>query len=367
MKLKKFGVILCIFLITFVAPVTGNESINSENYNLSIVVGPYPQNPKIDSISILWTTSSATTDNSVYYGLTPSCENVVYNNISSNFHEIELEGLSPSTKYYYKVISETLESDVYFFYTTFEEDEFIRFIAFGDSRGVWDNWVNAGFVASAIEKENPFFVIHTGDIVNDGKVLSEWIDYFSISKFVHNSTLFPSLGNHENYGDPYFKYFILPNNEYWYSFDSGPVHFICLDSNFRNSLRLSQLFWLINDLRSNTKPFTIVYFHYPPYSSGNHGSTYILRFLWGFIFEYFKVDIVFNGHDHCYERGKVESVNYILTGGGGAPPYNVGESWWTIHSEKTYHYCVVTVNSDELIFEAKKPDGTIFDFFSIIK
>jgi len=89
--------------------------------------------------------------------------------------------------------------------------------------------------------------------------------------------------------------------------------------------------------------------------------------IWGIAFEFFNVDIVFNGHDHCYERGKVGSVNYIVTGGGGAPPYDVGKSWWTIYSEKTYHYCLVTANQEELYFEAKKPDGTIIDSFSIQK
>ena len=367
MKLKKIGVILSIFLITFIVPVIGHESTDLTNYNLSIVVGPYPQSPDIDSIIIVWTTSSPTSVNSVHFGLTPVCENIVYNNVTNDFHEIELNGLVPSTKYYYKVISDYIESDIYSFYTKFEEDEQIRFIAYGDTRGVWDNWINAGIVADAMEKENPFFILHTGDIVNDGKVPSQWIDFLTISNFIHNSTLFPSLGNHERYGEDYFKYFLLPNNEYWYSFDSGPVHFVCLDSNFRNSLRLSQLFWLIKDLRLNTRPFTIAYFHYPPYSSGNHGSTYILRFLWGFIFEHFNVDIVFNGHDHCYERGKVKSVNYIVAGGGGAPPYDVGENWWTIYSEKTFHYCLITVNQEELTFEAKKTDGTIFDSFSINK
>ena len=367
MKLKKIGVIFSIFLITFTIPVIGNEYTDFTNKNLSNIVGPYPQSPDIDSIIIIWMTSIATSNNSVHFGLTLVCDNIVYYNNTNNFHEIELNGLAPSTKYYYKVISDYLESEIYSFYTTFEEDESIRFIAYGDSRGVWDNWINAGIVADAVEKEQPFFVLHTGDIVNDGKVPSQWIDFFTVSNFIHNCTLYPTIGNHEKYGKSYFKYFSLPNNELWYSFDSGPVHFVGLDSNTRNSLRLSQFFWLIKDLRSNKKPFTVVFFHHPPYSSGNHGSTIYLRLIWGFIFEYFNVDIVFNGHDHSYERGKVKSVNYAVTGGGGAPPYNVGHSWWTIYSEKTFHYCLVTVNEEELSFEAKKQDGTIFDSFVIYK
>lgn len=378
MNFKKINMILIIFLVTFNVSVLGNEDhntvniinneyCNDENNISSITIGPYPQNADVDSIVIIWETSNYTLNNSVHFGPTDDCENIIYNNHSDFFHKIELIGLTPSTKYYYKVKSDFIESDVYTFYTTFLQNESIRFIAYGDSRGVWDNWKNAGIVAEAIEKEQPFFVLHTGDIVNDGKVIEQWNDFFSISDFIHNSTFYPSLGNHENYGESYFKYFFLPNNELWYSFDYGPAHFICLDSNFINSLRLSQLFWLIKDLILNEQIYTIVFFHHPPYSSGNHGSTIYLRLLWGFIFDYFKVDIVFNGHDHCYERGNVNNVNYITTGGGGAPPYDVGNSWWTIYSEKTFHYCLVTIDEKNLLFQAVKPDGTVFDSFDINK
>jgi hypothetical protein len=355
--LNKIAVIFSIFLITISIPTVESEYTGFTNEKLSIIIGPYPQSPDIDSIIITWSTSIPTLENSVHFGLTPICDNIVYCNSTNNFHEIELNGLIPSTKYYYKVISDETESNIYTFYTTFEEDEPIRFIAYGDSRGVWDNWINAGIVADAIKKEQPNLVLHTGDIVNDGRVLNQWIDFFSVSNFIHNSTLYPSLGNHEYYAEHYFKYFTLPNNELWY----------CLDSNYRNSFKISQFLWLIKDLISNKKPYTMVFFHYPPYSSGNHGSEKYLRWIWGFIFEIFNVDIVFNGHDHCYERGKVGRVNYVVTGGGGAPPYDVGNSWWTVYSEKTLHYCLITVDQEELIFEAKKPDGYIFDNFIIHK
>jgi parallel beta-helix repeat protein len=351
------------------------EGHNQDNYPFmepngwknNLLTGPYPQNPDYNSIFIVWETNSSTKDNSVHFGLTPALGNIVYDNETDYFHEIKLNGLSPSTKYYYKVKSENFESKIYCFFTAFEENTPIRFISYGDTRGVWDNWVNAKIVADSIEKEDPFFVIHSGDLVNNGKIAGEWIDYFKTSGFIHNSTLYPALGNHERNGDSYFKYFNLPNNEYWYSFNYGPVHFICLDSNLINSVRMSQMLWLIKNLRSNNKLFTVVFFHHPPYSSGNHGSTFYLRLIWGFVFEHFNVDIVFNGHDHSYERGKVGSVNYIVTGGGGAPLYDIGNSWWTIYSEKTYHYCLVSANQNELTFEAKKPDGTIIDSFVITK
>lgn len=367
MKLKRMCVFFIIFLLTFTNLVLGDKHLGFSNKELSIIVGPYPQNSNLDSIKILWETNIETSDNHVHYGLTPECSNSVSCNNYDFYHEIRLNSLTPSTKYFYKIVSEGVESDIFSFYTAFDEKEDIKFIAYGDSRGVWDNWTSAEKVAYAIEGEQSFFVLHTGDLVHNGTIKNEWVDFFKVSNFVHNSTLYPSLGNHERNGEPYFKYFSLPNNELWYSFDSGPVHFVCMDSNFRNSFRPTQFLWLIKDLSRNTKPFTIVFFHHPPFSSGNDGSTKYLRWIWGVIFEFYNVDIVFNGHDHSYEHGKIGNVNYVVTGGGGAPLYDVGQSWWTIYSEKTLHYCVVSVDQFELTFKAKKPDGSIIDTFKILK
>jgi hypothetical protein len=361
---KKLKFILLIIIVALTFPEIGSEKIN---YNSSIIINPYPQKIELNSSIIVWETSIATTYNSVQYGLNPNCKLTVYKNYSSNFHTVKLYGLNSSTKYYYKVISDDMESKVYSFYTKFGKEDSIKFVAYGDTRGVWDNWLNASRVANGIEKAQPHFVLHTGDLVKNGNYFEQWIDFFRISEFIHNSTLYPSLGNHEYYGESYFKFFLLLNKNPWYSFNNGPVHFVCLDSNIKNSLRLSQIFWIIKDLKENTNPFTIVFFHHPPYSSGNHGSTLYLRLIWGRIFEYFNVDIVFNGHDHSYERGKVKSVNYIVTAGGGAPLYDIGYKWWTIHSEKSYHYCLISCDINNLSCKAINIDGTVIDSFEINK
>ena len=334
----------------------------------TIHFGPYPQNPHDDSITICWETSEKTRHNMVYYGLTTNCEHGVSekNLLKKSFHIVELTNLEESTKYFYKVVSDTVESTIYSFYTSFSINDSVRFIAYGDTRGEWDDWKHTSIVAKAIEAEQPHFVINTGDLVHNGAVREEWHTFFEVSSFIHNSTFYPVLGNHEYYAAPYFKYFSLPNNERWYSFDSGPIHFIALDSNYRNVIRPAQFFWLIKELKTNDKPFTIVFFHHPLYSSSNHGSAYYLRALWGILFQLNKVDIVFNGHDHDYERGKVLNVNYIVTGGGGAPLYDAGYSWWTIYSEKTYHYCLIEANQTKLTFQAIKPDGTVIDSFQIM-
>ena len=337
------------------------------NQNSSLVIGPYTQQSQRNSIIISWETKTPTTRNEVQWGLTVDLGNITVEKslFAHTLHTVTLEGLTASTQYYYKVVSDETQSATYTFCTSFEKDDDIRFVVYGDSRGGWDNWASTKIVGQAIEALRPPFVISTGDLVDNGRNADDWVDFFTASPFVHNSTLYPVLGNHEHYGKRYFTYFSLSHNERWYSFDNGPVHFIELDSNLRNAYRLMQFVWLVHDLRTNSQPFTIVFFHHPLYSSGLHGNATLLRMIWKPIFERFAVDIVFNGHDHDYERSVVNGITYVVTGGGGAPLYDVGHSPWTMYSEKTNHYCLLTANSSLLTFEAIKPDGTVFDSFMI--
>lgn len=346
------------FLLLFVGMGSGGA-------HAMFLIDPYPQHAQCDSIIISWKTITPTDQNEVHWGSNPTLGHVTKENCMcvKTKHTVKLEGLTAGQKYYYTVVSDHIESSLYMFWTAFPSNGTIRFVAYGDSQGAWDNWQTVLLVSQAIEKEHPLFVIKPGDLVDNGTNATHWIDFFQASPFVHNSTLYPVLGNHENYSHLFFSYFSLPFNERWYSFENGPVHVVGLDSNTRNRYRLLQFLWLVHDLRAHHRPFTIVFFHHPVYSSSEHGNTTILQKIWAPVFERYHVDIVFNGHDHNYEHSLINGVIYIVTGGGGSPLYDNGHSPWTVYSEKTYHYCLLTVNSSTLLFEAKKPDGFVFDSF----
>ncbi len=267
-----------------------------------------------------------------------------------------------SRNYFYRVISDGFESNLYKFYFPSPED--FKFIVYGDLRGIWDNWKNATLIAHAIEKERIPLVFNTGDMVKNGERKEEWEKFMEIAVFMHNSSLYASIGNHDIPYIYFKKYFYLPGNERWYSFDYGEVHFTILNSN--SPLSILQLLWLEKDL-STEKMWKIVIFHHPPYSSGSHGSSEIIRKIFVPVFERKKVDIVFSGHDHVYERAFVGNITYIVTGGGGAPLYNAGRSEWTVYSESVYHYCRISVNKSSLLFQAVKTDGEIFDSFYMEK
>ncbi len=336
----------------------------------TILVGPYSQHADTNSMVITWETTEPTKENEVHWGLQPTLGNITKEKdiFPDTMHAVKLTGLQANQKYYYLTVSDGMESPQYSFWTAFEQTETIRFIVYGDSRGGWDNWKSTLIVSQGIEKENLAVVFNTGDLVDDGKNKADWIDFFTASPFIHNSTLFPVLGNHEHNSRLYFSYFSLPFPERWYSYENGPVHFIALDSNIRFRYRITQYLWMLHELRTNRQPFTIVLFHHPPYSSGTeHGNSSWLQRCWAPVFERYHVDVVVNGHDHDYERSIVNGVTYIVTGGGGAPLYDVGKSPWTIYSEKTFHYCVFTVDTSTLTFEAKKPTGDVFDSFILTK
>ena len=86
------------------------------------------------------------------------------------------------------------------------------------------------------------------------------------------------------------------------------------------------------------------------------------------IFEANHVDVVFNGHDHDYERTQsINGVVYVVSGGGGASLYNVTPQAFSVYAESTYHAVVVDVDNCTLNLQAVKPDGTVFDVLTLNK
>ena len=80
--------------------------------------------------------------------------------------------------------------------------------------------------------------------------------------------------------------------------------------------------WCEDDLKdardSDNIDWIIAYFHFPVFSSGYFGNDKRLIEEMVPLLEKYDVDIVFNGHDHHYERSYKDGVYYIVTGGGGS-------------------------------------------------
>lgn len=180
-------------------------------------------------------------------------------------------------------------------------------------------------VAALVHSWQPALIITVGDNnypYGEASTIATNIgDYYG--DYITAGRFFPSLGNHDwanpEGADPYLAYFELPGNERYYDFTAGPVHFFAVDSDWNepdgNSADSVQGAWLQQGLAAADEPWKIVYFHFPPYSSGYHGSTPIMQWPfaeWG-------AAIVLSGHDHTYERLAVNGFPYIVNGLGGYP------------------------------------------------
>jgi acid phosphatase type 7 len=293
-------------------------------------------------------------------------EAVTVRNAGENQMWSVIDGLQPDTVYCYSIADQDGPlSERIGFRTAPGPDSTapIRFMAFGDSGG-------GGADQRALAEQMYGFpynlIIHTGDIAYDSGTIGEFEDtvFKMYAPLFRHLPFFPASGNHEYRtlkGAPFRAVFSLPggNAEKWYSYDWGRIHFAALDTEADYA---TQARWLDADLAATALPWKIVYFHKPPYSSGEHGSDISLRNALTPVLVKHRVQLVLAGHDHDYERmHPQQGVAYIVTGGGGVGTRPVGTSRFTAFSEDVIHFVYADARVDELVLHAIDATGAEFD------
>lgn len=250
----------------------------------------------------------------------------------------------------------------------------VRFCLYGDTRDGHDAHRK---VVTVMMKQNPEFILQTGDLVHNGGVESQWKTYDAITADARQKTPFYVVrGNHDFGGKGFEERMTAPftsGNKFYYSFDQGNCHFIglAIDEKTPYDENSAQYKWLIKDLDATltTKPNHIfVFFHVAPFSIGSHGSDLDVRKVLHPVFVKYGVRAVFNGHDHLYYRTRRDGVTYIVSGGGGAPLYSADPGKGAISGDKyeSVNHCVVCeVNGRLAAFTALRADGTQLDRFTL--
>lgn len=345
--------------------------LTAEIFANTLLRGPYLQNTTRESITICFETEEECIGNVIFGKDKKALKNKYEEESAKTSHEIKLSNLSSSTKYYYQVKCGNYSSEIYHFKTAVPKNKSFKFVIIGDTRT--QHHIHQSLV-DKIVKVNPDLVINTGDLVNDGENLDDWEMFFKINKdLIVNTPYYPTLGNHERDSRNYFDIFSLPNNERYYSFDWGDIHFIILDSNIPYLKLKEQSEWLQKDLQENKlAKFKLVFFHHPYYSTNRFPFRQpyyqTIREVWGKILKEGEVDAVICGHDHFYQRDEEEGIHYIVSGGGGAPLHYIGEYLPTTKkAEKVHHFIVASFKDKKLIFEVISGEGKIIDSFEIIK
>lgn len=427
-----------IFLILVVAgffllnPQIPAESAEKESIPKGDIVtteGPFayttfkgsPQN----SIVVNFWSPSAAVKAAVEYGTTTSYGSTISTSTASNFHHIELTGLTPGTTYHYRVNKGPDQT----FKTESAVPTKFKFAVTGDNR---DDPSNNSVYAPRhkqlydfIGTQNIDFMLNTGDLINYGNSIEQYKTYFyceqQMNRMCPNMI---SMGNHEVQNDgmgEHYYFFDLyspgfptngtPGSEGRnYSFNYGNAHFVCLSS-YQMSIA-SENEWLAADLAAakanpNIK-WLFAFMHWPLYSGGPKGSNGNLmghsslfhgtdneRDHWSPIFDTYKVDIVFGGHNHLYERtypivnqvaqktpGATGTI-YTTIGLGGGPMNIVGPASDTVNYPDAQYDAVwydnnspggcktsaifVTIDGNKLTFKLLSNDGVEHDSLTINK
>lgn len=199
-------------------------------------------------------------------------------------------------------------------------------------------------LAVKVRDYDPDLIVHVGDIVYPhGQEPDYLTKHFAVYGDVLSRTpMAAAAGNHdttyrdyEKYpgGLAYYKFFNLPKNEYpWakyignYSFTYGNAFWLILDSNTYtdwNDPRAQA--WVKQELaKGATSTWRFVAFHHAPWhASKAHQEDIQMRVLDG-IFKQSKVQVVFSGHVHNYQRSRPDAAGpyYIVSGAGGADLYD---------------------------------------------
>jgi MYXO-CTERM domain-containing protein len=378
------------------------------------------------AIGISWNTISGQGEVTVEYGTSPGSYPAkaqgAVNPISATLgaqSEVELTGLVPNTTYYYRVGGPaggfSSEQSFQTAPPTHPSCGGFKFVATGDSRAEsWEGDKGASTVwptiATLAASHKPALILHSGDIVYDGGANEkQWANHLEVTAPVSaRIPILYALGNHDNGPSEgegaYFNRLVSfpraekalggSGTEDHYFVRLGHAVFVVLSTESFSGGSIpfkNQADWLDQVLSKNPARWRFVVLHKPIYTgylfinhkpneSGQNAALVP-------VFNKHHVDVVFQGHNHFYERwvpsacqngasddpcpaGSFEKGTvYITTGGGGAFPvvFAGGTSATRVAASGKHHLLLVELKDGTLTGKAIDDTGGTLDSFTIAK
>jgi hypothetical protein len=346
----------------------------------AFLVFPYLQLPTPTGMTILWETNQKL-PGKVEYGPTRDLGQSVDSEKAAVLQSVALKDLKPATTYFYRIRAGDLTSDVYSFKTAPAlGTQRWRMVVYGDSRS---NPPVHAKVAEGIGGADPDLIVHTGDIVLNGKNHDSWRKEFfdPLGPLARSVPWVSTIGNHERDDDNYFSYMALPDKEHYFEMDFADARILCLDSNawIQKGRDSEQGKWLIDQVaRKHDALWTFVVFHHPLFSAHATRPINPLRWDWAPIFldPANQVDAVLTGHDHFYARnyrmGRLSDkpqpgVLFLTTAGGAAPLYPCKERDYVAKTKSAWHYTLFDFDGDKATITAVDVAGKEIDRWTLTK
>lgn len=314
--------------------------------------------------------------------------------VEAHYHAANIEGLSPGTRYVYRVGHGEHWSE-WFQFDLPALDQPLTFLYYGDAQNSvkthWSRLIREAYrMAPQID-----FMLHAGDLINRHNNDHEWGEWFHAGGYIHATV--PSVmtpGNHE-YGramdlSPQWQpQFNLPQNgpegleETCYQVNFPQLKVVSLNSQQINEtpmFREKQLHWLDSVLREDPRAWTVITLHHPFYSTKPNRDNKELRASFKPIIDKYKVDLVLQGHDHAYGRGMighetqgnrvgddVSGTVYVVSNAGPKMYEASDDPWMDRKGANIQLFQIIEIYQGVLKFESYTATGELYDAFLLIK
>lgn len=268
------------------------------------------------------------------------------------------QDLTPGIKYYYKVGN---ASSGYSAIASFIAPadpagiEPFSFVVTPDTQGysvsTYDNTAKLYDYIKANEPDASF-LLHMGDVVEDGNVSDEWQYFFDAAQnLLDTLPIMATPGNHD--GASYDRDFVQYKSRFdyttlrkpsglssttngtVYSFEYGDALFISLNSFAPSADNTIQWEFLANEVATTTKKWKIVYLHVSPYDPG--ASHYQVDNATGKKLSDAGIDLVLAGHEHAYARSTLKTTS-TASGTGSIQKANFGDAPTYVIGGSVYNY-----------------------------
>lgn len=309
-----------------------------------------------------------------------------------------LTGLSPSTTYYYKVVSGNEESAVYSFKSTAQDSAKRSFMILADIHASSETYVakTQTTVTNVLKKEyntNLGLITTAGDNVDRGGYEYEWKALFNKMTSFQNYLWSAIPGNHEYYHDnqpgyispEYFnQFFNNPlngpesklNSSYYIKYGNALIIMLDVIKKDNNEIQKA---WFKQVVENNPATWIIVISHPGCYSAGAYA--YDAEWMtnhWRSTFEECQVDLAFSGHEHIYLRKNSSYKNeynaelgttYMVSPAAGMKQYPPQDKYKAqfdkILTIYTYAANVVTMSGNQLIVKLYDMNGNKVEEYKI--
>jgi len=335
--------------VFFTQGATGKQWDNNagEDYHRSVgvpYIGPYltlrdnltgtPPQPDRDparSVMVSFVTDHPC-QGRVRYGTSASAlPSAMAESASGTHHHLVLTALAPDTVHHYQVscidpaVSCPLPqiAPIFSFRTARQSPSDVTFAVLSDpqdNRSANEHWKDVAQILTQPPHDDARFVLITGDLTGDD-LPQRWWDFFDKGRALFASRpLVPAVGNHDTPGytssataasfDALFDFDSSSGSDLYHALVHGPLTLLVLNSETSQVAPAdwkpggAQYGWVASALAQTKTPWRFAAWHIPPYNTGTRhsGQGADTRPMTALFDD--KVDWVFCGHEHLYQRFK---------------------------------------------------------------